>query len=60
MLKRPLSKTELPRLLFPVQPGAKEHIVRIDVDSITGRRFRIQLPDTSGLSLDEAMRAGLE
>ena len=48
------------RLLFAWEPGSKEHIVRIDVDTITGRQFKIQRPDASGLSLDESVRAGLE
>ena len=48
------------RLLFPSEPGTKDHIIRIDVDTITGRRFKIHPPDAVGLSLDDAMRAGLE
>lgn len=48
------------RLLVSWSPGPKEHLARIDVATITGRRFRAETGRASGLSLDDAIRAGLE
>ncbi len=48
------------RLLVPWEAGQKDHFIRITVDSVSGRRFRIAAPLTWGGRLDDAMRAGLE
>ncbi|MGM7671212.1 pyridoxamine 5'-phosphate oxidase family protein [Microbacterium sp. A93] len=47
-------------MLFSWEAGEKDHIVRITPEVITGRRFRLQISNGSDLSLDEALRAGLE
>lgn len=47
-------------LLFSWEPGAKDHLVRIAVDTLTGRQFHIHIPQDGNLSLDDALRAGLE
>ncbi|EMY35074.1 hypothetical protein D477_006206 [Arthrobacter crystallopoietes BAB-32] len=48
------------RVLFPWQPGRKDHFVRIVPTTITGRRFAVEHPKAWWISLDEATRAGLE
>lgn len=48
------------RLLFSWAPGPKDYLVGVAAEDITGRRFTIQLPPDTGLSLDDALRAGLE
>jgi uncharacterized protein len=48
------------RVLFPWQPGRKDHFVRIVPSSVSGRRFAVVQPKAWWISLDEATRAGLE
>jgi nitroimidazol reductase NimA-like FMN-containing flavoprotein (pyridoxamine 5'-phosphate oxidase superfamily) len=48
------------QLLFPWNPGKKDHFIRITPDAITGRRFTIALPQTWEITLDDATRAGFE
>ena len=53
-------RTDVAQLLFPWSPGTKDHFVRITPDAITGRRFTIAPPQTWGITLDNATRAGFE
>ncbi len=53
-----LNATE--RGLFPWQGVGKAHLVLIVPKTVTGRRFTLDASVTSHVSLDEAMRAGLE
>jgi len=48
------------RVLFPWHPGQKDHFVRIVPSAVSGRRFTVTPPRAWWLSLDEAIRAGLE
>ncbi|MDJ0313539.1 pyridoxamine 5'-phosphate oxidase family protein [Arthrobacter sp. H35-D1] len=48
------------RGLFPWQGVGGAHLVRILPETMTGRRFALDTSVTSMVSLDEAIRAGLE
>ncbi|MCP8999390.1 hypothetical protein NFC73_06505 [Pseudarthrobacter sp. RMG13] len=46
-------------ILFPWETVRKDHFLRVEPESGTGRRFNLAAPLTWGGPLDEATRAGL-